>query len=407
MATPPTYDELVRAGQAAANKAGVKFVILSGAKDRCRCCSGAHNPTGPKIRAWGPYVGVIRHITAGGLGSRSMETYIWNILVNDPSVPFKSQFAIEPGNGNIWLVGTGRANHCLNMSQAAFNALGNDGMSLSEFCQNLRGSAIVGSVHTIGIEQVAAVAPDAAQVRATDALIGELTKGLRSWTGRDFAGHGEVASDRGPGDPNEHMGNARTRVMSGTATPPPDQGDDVGHVDSMAEAVYERIAWWVIWNYHAPYVDPVSGQVAPPGHETQPLGNVMSWGENWDRRFAQEGADKVIKAMLAALGPDALKSAIQAAIADSGLDVDEAELARQIITQLAQGPAGAPMPVDRALERRQTATFDAAVAEAPHGHDPVEGDDVPPRTSEAESDAYEGNDVSPEDQQPESREIKA
>lgn len=227
MAKPPTFEARVSAGQRAAERAGTKFFIYPGAQQRCRCCSGAHNPNGPFIRAWGTWIGIIRHITAGGLGSRTMETYIRDILVNDPAVPFKSQWSVAP-NGDIWLIGTGRANHCLNMSQQAYDALVNGTFPLDQFCVNMRGSALVGSAYTDGIEQVAASAPTAVQANATDYLEAELIRPY-GWSGTDTAGHGEVASDRGPGDPNEHMGNTRTRIRNivGGSTPPPTEEDDL------------------------------------------------------------------------------------------------------------------------------------------------------------------------------------
>lgn len=214
-----TFDELVLAAQ----RTGRPYRVLSGARERCRCCSGAHNRDGPHVRPLGPLIGFGRHITAGGLGGRSMEQYCWDILVNDPLVPFKAQMAVEPGNGTLWILGTGRANHILNMSQQAYDALVGGRMALDQFCQNLRGSALVGSTHLLGYEQVAAVAPDAAQSLSTDLHMAELAKMRSGWTGVDVAGHGEVASDRGPGDPNEHMGNTRTRIRSlvAGATPPP------------------------------------------------------------------------------------------------------------------------------------------------------------------------------------------
>lgn len=156
-----------------------------------------------------------------------METYIRDILVNDPAVPFKSQWSVAP-NGDIWLIGTGRANHCLNMSQQAYDALVNGTFPLDQFCVNMRGSALVGSAYTDGIEQVAASAPTAVQANATDYLEAELIRPY-GWSGTDTAGHGEVASDRGPGDPNEHMGNTRTRIRNivGGSTPPPTEEDDL------------------------------------------------------------------------------------------------------------------------------------------------------------------------------------
>lgn len=224
MARSLTYDQLLGAGARAASKRGARLIVLDGAKDRCRCCSGPHNPAGPFIRPWGTYIAIIRHITGGGLGSRTLEQYCWDILINDPSVPFKVQWAVGPGGREIVLLGTGRANHCLNMSQPAYDALVNESMALDQFCQNLRGSALVGSTFTLGIEQVAASAPDLEQSKTTDALELELISIPSGWNGGDTAGHGEVASDRGLGDPNENMGAVRQRLITakaGGGTPPP------------------------------------------------------------------------------------------------------------------------------------------------------------------------------------------
>lgn len=365
MAAPPTPSQLEAAGRRAAAAAGVGFFIYSGAAGRCRCCSGAHNPAGPFIRAWGPYIGVIRHITAGGLGSRTMETYIRDILVNDPAVPTKCQWSVAP-NGDIWWIASGRANHDLNMSRAAYNALTGGTMSLTEFCQNLRGSELVGSTHTMGIEQVAAVAPTSVQARATDYLVAELCR-IPRWSGVDVAGHGEVASDRGPGDPNEHMGNVRTRsrtiVSGGTITPPPPAGDefDMATINDLVSVMRSEGA---------------SGGGDPAHNGVLVLAQAMG-------------------AQLSALTEAVAKLA-------SDPDLDQATLQKMLDDAVAKAISEG-FDADVTLTPRLATLISAdanpflaggAYAGAPEAN----ADDVEPRTSEAESDAYEGNDVTEADQ---------
>jgi hypothetical protein len=306
---------------------------------------------------------MIRHITAGGLGGRSMEQYIWDILVNDTAVPFKSQFSIEPGNGNIWLIGTGRANHCLNMSRAAHDALVNGTMALDQFCQNLRGAEFVGSIHTIGVEQVAAVAPDAAQSRSTDFLGAELFK-LRGWSGVDTAGHGEVAIDRGPGDPNEHMGNVRKRglsIVAGTVPPPPQEVEDMANVPQAEwDELKRKVAYMHI---------------------------VLAWGFDPTKDFqgAVFGEQGEITQRLRRLGSlqEILAGVKQALIDDPDVPVDPAKLNALVDAAVEkQLQEGFDVHVSKDAVQRQL----AALAEIGAG---PPADDVPPRTTEAESDAYE------------------
>lgn len=419
MARWPTYDELVAVGQRVAAQTGARLIILDGARGRCRCCSGAHNPSGPFIRPLGPFIGVTRHLTAGGLGTRTVEQYCWNILVNDPSVPFKCQWAVGPGGKELVLLGVGRANHMLNMSRAAYNALVAGTLSLTEFCQNLRGSDLTGSTFTMGIEQIAATAPDAAQSNVTDHLVAELCKLPGTWTGVDQIGHGEGAIDRGPGDPNEHMGNKRVtsrNIVSGATPPPPtrdwfDMADAQMLNDVMMNVLQSReaVVMRAFQSGGQPSLPVIicttegeGGKIyslmpGQPKHWLSPeeyalLGRLyphlqyLTLGERpWGGRFLESEVDMVwailqpkdggvdMPALVAAT-----VAAVKASLAD--VDVDEAELARQIIAQLAAPKADAP---EAAPEYRGMTVADLPEPEV----DPAGG--PAPRSTEAQADAYE------------------
>lgn len=372
MATWPTYPELVGVGQRAAARTGAAFRIYSGAEGRCRCCAGPHNPAGPFIRPLGPYNGVIRHITAGGLGGRTMESYIRDILIFDTAVPFKCQWTVAPGGTELWLLGVGRANHDLNMSQAARNALIDETLALDQFCQNLRGSELVGSTFTMGIEQVAATAPDPAQARLTDSLCAELTK-LRGWNGREIAGHGEVATDRGPGDPNEHMGQVRTRVMAIVAgsTPPPTGDDDLPYSEAQLRDIINST---VIGVFRSPEAQDIMRR--------QVLTILRSEGANGGGDPSHNGVNALGNALTAAV-TTATQNVLAAIQADDANDITP-EQVKQSIKEAVTSTLTVP----------GTLTFTPA-GEQPRSLGAPEAEDGDLSKAEAEADLKEQGEVVP------------
>lgn len=236
MANPLSYDQIL----AAFRWAGINYREYTGSRDRCRCHSGSHAAGGPLVRAWGPNVGTLVHITAGDLGSRTVEQYIRDIINGDPEVPFKAQFVVAP-DGTVWINGVGRANHDGSMSNAAYAALRDGTFSLTG-SQNLRGSDVTGNSFVYGIENINSGPPNAAQRNASVRICAAISH-AQGWNGRDCAGHGEVASDRSFSDPGMDMGAFRRDVMAFVANPtnsPPPQ--EVPDMDANQAAQLQSIA---------------------------------------------------------------------------------------------------------------------------------------------------------------------
>jgi hypothetical protein len=124
-------------------------------------------------------------------------------------------------------------------------------------------------------------------------------------------------------------------IIGGTITNP---GDDVGNVDTISDAAAEKIAWWVLHNYKMPWVDPVTKVVGPDGHPTQTVGNIVSWNEEYTRRFAQEAKDQILTAVdeklknvqAPTIDVEALGKAIAANLPDSLVKAVAAEVGERI-----------------------------------------------------------------------------
>ena len=152
-----------------------------------------------RLRGFAPQ-GITIHHTAGGLGSRSAETYIRDILVSDREVPDKCHAAIDP-DGVVWLVAAGRANHMLYYSQRARDMAISGTWPLTGGSVNARGSIQNGNTWTYGVECIAAGTPNPAQRDAAVRWAAALCR-AHGWDGREVFGHGEAAYDRGFSDPN-------------------------------------------------------------------------------------------------------------------------------------------------------------------------------------------------------------
>ena len=209
MGKPPlTPDQLLTALRAE----GLTVREFPGWRDRCRCHNGSHAKGGPTVRSWGPINGTMVHITAGGLGSRSVESYIRDIIVADgTSTPSKSQFVTAP-DGTVWIVSAGRCNHAGTVSSRAVSALANSSLSLDGW-QDLRGHDVDGNRSMYGIENITPKSMSAAQREASVRICAAISRAY-GWDGRDAIGHGEASDQRGYADPNLNMGAFRRDVMA-------------------------------------------------------------------------------------------------------------------------------------------------------------------------------------------------
>ena len=232
MATPLTPDRLLTALRAE----GLTVREYPGWRDRCRCHTGSHQAGGPTVRGWGPINGTMVHITAGGLGSRTVESYIRDIIVADgTSTPSKSQFVTAP-DGTVWLVSAGRCNHAGTVSSRSVDALTNGTLSLSGW-QDLRGHDIDGNSRMYGIENITPQTMSAAQRESSVRICAAISRAY-GWDGRDAIGHGEASDQRGYADPNLNMGEFRRDVMARikgtTAAPTPAAPTTTVQEDDMA-----------------------------------------------------------------------------------------------------------------------------------------------------------------------------
>jgi hypothetical protein len=222
MSTPMTPDQTLAAYKAE----GLTVKEFPGWRTRCRCCPDgvAHRPHGPFVRGWGDVNGQLAHITAGGLGGRSVETYIKNIINGDPATPCKSQTVIAP-DGAVWLNSTGRCNHAGKVGGTVRDHMRKADFSLADdFDNRFTGGSVDGNSFSYGDEVIAASAMNPAQY-ASLVKVHAARARFHGWTGQESVGHGEVSNQRGKGDPNLHMGKFRTDVMArvkvGTTTTPP------------------------------------------------------------------------------------------------------------------------------------------------------------------------------------------
>lgn len=207
MAAPMTPAQML----AVAKSTGFPVNTYTGWETRTRNSGGTFTPRG-----------VVVHITAGGLGSRTAEAYIRDIILGDPQVSFKAQFVTSP-DGTIWLVGTGRANHagyCSDRAAKAFTAASFPTSGTVDW----RGRDCNPGEFTYGIENIAGSSMTGRQRAASVALCSAIARHY-GWSGGEMAGHGEIASDRSAADPNLNMGQFRADVMAavkgGTAAPAP------------------------------------------------------------------------------------------------------------------------------------------------------------------------------------------
>lgn len=236
MANPLTYDQIINAFK----WAGINYKEYPGSRDRCRCHNGPHSAGGATSRPFSPE-GTLVHITAGNLGSRTVEKYILDIINSDPNIPFKAQFIVAP-DGTVWINGVGRANHDGSMSAAALEALKNATWSLTGY-DDKRGSGLTGNTYAYGIENINAGPPNAAQRDSSVRIVAAIAKAMGR-SGRNTAGHGEVASDRAYADPGMDMGAFRRDVMAfvskgATNNPPPKEDELDMDRNDLKQAVAE------------------------------------------------------------------------------------------------------------------------------------------------------------------------
>lgn len=168
-----------------------------------------------KVRGGFTPAGVCVHITAGGLGGRSVESYIRDILLK----PYlKCQFAIAP-DGSVWVLSANKAAHALLISDAAIAAYRHGLWPVRPgYETRWKGSRQAGNDWSYGIEMIAGSGSKvtAAQRSAAVQVCAALCRALGRTAG-SVAGHGEQALDRatGPsGDPGIDMGRFRMDVAA-------------------------------------------------------------------------------------------------------------------------------------------------------------------------------------------------
>ena len=225
MAKPMTPNQLL----AALKAEGLTVVEYIGWRDRCRCHSGSHEKNigwlgNTASRGWGDVNGTLTHITAGGLGGGSVESYIARIINGDPNVLCKAQFVIAP-NGVVYLNSAGRSNHAGTVgSDVRAHMIVADFSLSDDFDNRFTGGAVDGNAFTYGIENIGVGYITAAQRTASVKVNAAIARHY-AWGGRESVGHGEVSNRRGKADPNLHMGDFRraviARVKAGAGTSAP------------------------------------------------------------------------------------------------------------------------------------------------------------------------------------------
>ena len=211
MATPLTYTQAYDVLVAE----GLTVRKVKGGRGRCRCCPDDvdHRNKGPYVRSWGDVVGQLAHITAGGLGGRSVEEYIARIINGDPQTPCKSQTVIDP-NGVVWLNSAGRCNHAGKVGAKVRDRMRAATFSITDdFDNRYTGGSADGNAFAYGDEVIAAAKMNAAQYKSLVKVHAARAR-FHGWDGRESVGHGEVSNQRGKGDPNLDMGKFRRDVMA-------------------------------------------------------------------------------------------------------------------------------------------------------------------------------------------------
>ena len=196
MATPLTADQQM----AAYRTMGVRLHEVPGWRSRGMWRIPA--------KGWEPH-GIVIHHTAGGLGGRSVSQYIDDIINGDPAVPDKANVVVAP-DGSLWINAAGRANHCLQYSDQAWNGWLNESFPFTGSV-NWRGSKQNANKYTYGVECIAAGAPNAAQQETAARWAAAICR-AHGWSAGSVCGHGEVADDRDWSDPGLDMGAFRKRV---------------------------------------------------------------------------------------------------------------------------------------------------------------------------------------------------
>lgn len=211
MTTPMTPAQMLKAYKAE----GLTVKEYEGWERRCRCCpdSGPHQLSGPYIRGWGDVNGQLAHITGGGLGKRTVEQYIRDIILYDPALLTKCHTVVDPA-GVVWLVAAGRANHAGKVGKnVRAHMLAADYSLTDDYDSRFRGGVADGNAFTYGDECIAASKMNAKQYESLVRVHAARAR-FHDWTGQESVGHGEVSSARTPADPNLDMGKFRRDVMA-------------------------------------------------------------------------------------------------------------------------------------------------------------------------------------------------
>lgn len=214
MATPMTPTQLLTTLRAE----GLTVKEYTGWRDRCRCHTGSHEKNEGWLgdtadRGWGTVNGTVTHITAGDLGTRTVEQYIATAINGDPNIPCKVQIVVAP-DGVVYLNSAGRSNHAGKVgSTVQAHMVAADFSLTDDYDDRFRGGSVDGNAFTYGVENITSKTMTAAQ-RTSSVKINAAIARHYGWDGGESVGHGEISSARYYVDPGLNMGAFRKDVRA-------------------------------------------------------------------------------------------------------------------------------------------------------------------------------------------------
>jgi len=226
-------------------------------------------------------------------------------------------------NGVVYMIGNGRANHAGKGDAVVYDRILAETMPLDGEMHPATSGSIDLNSRMYGNEvQYSGGHPmTAVQLQVTEITTAVICK-EHGWNAGSVAAHREQTNQK-PDPGYTLMGPFRTRTNArilGNINP----GDDVGNVDTISDAAAEKIAWWILYNYKMPWVDPAHAPgtqpvISPEGHPTQTLAALVSWNEEYSRRFVQEAFVQYIPEIVkqvstATVDVDAVANAVAAKV---------------------------------------------------------------------------------------------
>ena len=291
------------------------------------------------VGSWSDLHGITEHHT--GSDTTNPLQYALNILWPGYSgLPGPlCQIATAP-DGTIFMVGWGRCNHAGGGDPNVKNMLINDTIPWDREVKPQYGNTSAGRadgnafMYGNEIMYSGGHPMTAAQLRSS-AIFDVIICKYHGWRGNSVIGHREWSSDK-PDPGYQDMAAKRRMVDSWIQNGIP--GDSGGTIDmtdvnivSMNEAVYERIAWWVLWNYKIPMMTPhgVNEPTTRRATDTT-LGERQAWQEEWTFRAVNE-AEARINQNLVTLGQKITETIVN----DPNVDVDPAVIEKAVSDAIA------------------------------------------------------------------------